>query len=58
MPAEKLVIRMYVVIKERLSPPGADMASFTLITAVLVMCVILKMAGHAGHAHLVLKRTL
>jgi len=58
MPAEKFVIRMDVVIKERLSPIGADMARITLITAVLVMCVILEMAGHAGHAHLVLKRTL
>jgi len=53
---EKFVIRMDVVIEERLFPFGADVATVALIATMLVVCVILQMAGHAGHVHLVLKR--
>ncbi len=55
---EKFVIRMDVMIEERFNPLCADMATVALIATMLVMCVVLYVAGHAGHVHLVLKRIL
>ena len=44
MAAEKFVVCMNIVIKERFDPFGAAMASVALIAAMLVMCVIFEMA--------------
>ena len=44
VPAEQLVVRVDIMIKERLFPRRADMAGVTLVAAMLVMRVVIKMA--------------
>jgi len=58
VPAKQLVVRVRVVIKERFGPRIAGVAGVALIAAMTIMLVIFKMAGRAGHIHLVLKRIL
>jgi len=58
MAAEKFVVCMNIVIKERFDPLCTAMASVAPIAAVPVMRVIFEMARGTSHVHLVLKRVL
>jgi hypothetical protein len=56
MSAEKPVVGMDVMVKERFRPLSAGMANVTLITSMFVMFIIFEMARRACLVHLVLKR--
>ena len=58
VPAEKSILRVPVMAKERFRPGGAAMAGVTLIAVMAIVLVIFEMAGRAGCFHLVLKGTL
>lgn len=54
--AEELVVRMYVVVEERLFPRCTGMASVALLAAVHVMRVVFQVTGSAGFVHFVVER--
>lgn len=57
--AEKLVLRVPVVIENRLIPgDAAAMAGVALITAMHFMRIVFEMTGYAGLIHFVFKRVL
>jgi len=56
VPAQKLVIGVYIVIEGRLFPCNADMTGVALDAAMFVVCVILLVAGDAGLVHFILER--
>ncbi len=55
MPAQQFVIGIDVVVEDWLFPRYADVTGIALVTAMFVVCVILEMAGHTVHVHLVLE---
>ena len=54
--AEQLVLRVFVVVEDRLIPgDAAAVAGVTLITAMLIVGVVFEVARYAGLVHLVLE---